>query len=189
MIRIRLSASHLARFKRELSRAGSREVGGVLAAELISDGVFTIADFSVQRTGGSVASFVREPSMHKRFLRRFFQRTGYEYERFNYIGEWHSHPLFPAVPSPTDLRQMQSIADDPEQVATFVVLLIVRLRPAGKIEATAHAFRRGRLPVTVTLEMEGDCTGGLHANERSQRISLRERVALRDEQCSLDGSR
>src|SRR5262245_2536321 len=92
------------RLARELRRAGHREIGGVLMGEHIGDDAFRVADMTVQRSGGSQTCFVRRPHEHKRALDRFFERTGGDYARFNYLGEWHSHPSFAPVPSGTDLR-------------------------------------------------------------------------------------
>ena len=39
--------------KRELRAAGRREIGGVLLGELVGQGVFRVAEITVQRTGGS----------------------------------------------------------------------------------------------------------------------------------------
>jgi hypothetical protein len=82
-------------------------------------------------------------------MRRFLARTGSDYTRFNYLGEWHSHPSFPALPSGTDVRQMQGLIEERGQPANFLVLLVVKLGRGGEIEATAHAFRRSA-PVVQT---------------------------------------
>lgn len=143
MIEVVLSAAVAAKLRRELRRAGDREIGGVLAGEDLGGGRFQVADLSVQRSGGGVAHFVRDPRAHRRFMRRFLARNGNDYTRFNYLGEWHSHPRFPALPSGTDLRQMQALIEERGQPANFLVLLVVKLRRGGEIEGTAHAFRRG----------------------------------------------
>jgi hypothetical protein len=49
-------------------------------------------DISFQKRGGTFAHFVRDPTHHKAFLTDFFASTGKDYKRFNYLGEWHSHP-------------------------------------------------------------------------------------------------
>lgn len=154
MIEVVLSANVAAKLRRELRRAGDREIGGVLAGEDLGGGRFLVADLSVQRSGGGVAHFVRDPSAHRRFMRRFFARTGNDYTRFNYLGEWHSHPSFPALPSGTDLRQMQGLIDDRGQPANFLVLLVLKLGRGGEIEATAHAFRRGAHVVQARVARE-----------------------------------
>lgn len=143
MIDIVLPEAVAARLRRELRRAGDREIGGVLAGEDLGDGRFLVADLSVQRSGGGVAHFLRDPSVHRKFMRRFFARTGNDYARYNYLGEWHSHPRFPALPSGTDLRQMQALVEERGQQARFLVLLVVKLARGGEVEGSAHAFRRG----------------------------------------------
>lgn len=143
MIEVVLRADIAAKLRRELRRAGAREIGGVLAGEDMGGGRFQVADLSVQRSGGGIAHFVRDPGAHRRFMRRFLARTGKDYTSFNYLGEWHSHPRFPALPSGTDLRQMQALIEERGQAANFLVLLVVKLGRGGEIEGTAHAFRRG----------------------------------------------
>lgn len=154
MIEVVLPAGVAAKLRRELRRAGDREIGGVLAGEDLGGGRFLVADLSVQRSGGGVAHFVRDPGSHRRFMRRFLARTGNDYTRFNYLGEWHSHPRFPTLPSGTDLRQMQGLIEERGQPANFLVLLVVKLA-GGEIEATAHAFRRGARVVLARVAREG----------------------------------
>lgn len=109
--------------------------------EHVRDDVFRVVDISVQRTGGSQGHFVRDPVSHESQLRSFFNRTHGDFTRFNYLGEWHSHPMFAPVPSETDCRSMQSIIDNPGVGANFVVLLVVKLAGHTKIEGTAMVFR------------------------------------------------
>jgi proteasome lid subunit RPN8/RPN11 len=154
VIEVVLPANVASKLRRELRRAGDREIGGVLAGEDLGGGRFLVADLSVQRSGGGVAHFLRDPGAHRRFMRRFLARTGNDYTRFNYLGEWHSHPSFPAMPSGTDLRQMQELIDERGQSATFLVLLVVKLGRGGEIEATAHAFRRGARLVQARVARE-----------------------------------
>lgn len=137
------------RLKRELRRAGRREIGGLLMGEHVRDELFRVVDISVQRSGGSHACFIRHPKDHEAHLERFFARTGADYTRFNYLGEWHSHPSFKAVPSDTDMETMQSIVNDPAVGANFLVLLIAKLASMQEIAVTATAFRAGALPLIV----------------------------------------
>jgi [CysO sulfur-carrier protein]-S-L-cysteine hydrolase len=139
------------RLLRELRRAKDREIGGVLMGEHIVDDVFRLVEISVQRTFGSAASFTRNPNEHQPELAAFFARTGEDFTRFNYLGEWHSHPGFDPIPSSTDIRSMQSIAEDPAVGANFVVLLIISLAGTDTMTATAHAFRPGTEPTPALL--------------------------------------
>ena len=142
--------------RRELRRAGRREIGGLLMGEHVRDEVFRVISISVQRSGGSQASFVREPQEHHAQLQKFFARTDADYTRFNYLGEWHSHPSFESAPSNTDLRTMQSIVDDPSVGANFLVLMIPRLGKRGTVELTATVIRRGGLPFPASVLADQD---------------------------------
>jgi [CysO sulfur-carrier protein]-S-L-cysteine hydrolase len=142
------------RLRRELGRAGRKEVGGLLMGEHVRDETFRVIEVSVQRSGGSRACFVRDPANHQVQLQEFFSRTGENYTRFNYLGEWHSHPSFEPYPSPTDIQTMQSIVHDPSTGVNFLVLLIPRLSTGGKIEITATAFRPDAYPTAVSVSVE-----------------------------------
>lgn len=110
-----------------LKEAGRREIGGILMAEHVGENTFRVQSLTIQRRGGSIATFLRIVEAFLVPLRRFFRQTDYNYKRFNYIGEWHSHPSFVPEPSKTDHQTMLSIINDPQVGAYFVVLLIVKL--------------------------------------------------------------
>lgn len=143
----------IAKFEKELSRAGPREIGGVLVGEHTADAEFRVVDLSVQRSGGTVSCFVRKPEKHKRFMKRFFRRAGADYTRFNYLGEWHSHPLYLPVPSVVDFAQMQQIVEDGPNAPLFAVLLIVRLDEHKHIELGAMAFAKGLAPTPIEIRV------------------------------------
>lgn len=153
-MRLLLTAPILKRLRRELRRAGSSEIGGLLMGEHVGEDEFRVVDISVQRSGGSVASFVRDPASHDAQLKSFFVRTKGDFTRFNYLGEWHSHPMFAPVPSETDCHSMQSIVDNPDVGANFVVLLVMKLASRTKIEGTAMVFRRQLPSMNVVVVTE-----------------------------------
>lgn len=86
------------RIRLALRKAGRREIGGMLMAEQLSPDHFRIVDFSVDSFSGSHTHFRRDPRVHRATLDKFFERTGRDYARFNYLGEWHSHPSFSVRP-------------------------------------------------------------------------------------------
>lgn len=137
-----------------LRDAGSRETGGVLMGEHVSEGVFRVKDLTVQGRGGTFASFVREVRAVLLPLRRFFAETGHDYTRYNYLGEWHSHPSFPTKPSPRDAETMWRIIEDPAVGANFAVLLIARLGARGEMQGSAWAYLPGRCRLDASLEVE-----------------------------------
>lgn len=136
-----------------LRRAGSREIGGILMGEQVEPGTFRVADFSVDAVTGDAAHFVRSPAHHRETLVAFFNRTGHDYVRHNYVGEWHSHPSFPVAPSPADVESMRHLVDG-ERDITFAALLIVRRRLFRRLDAAAYAFGRGLTPSSADLSLE-----------------------------------
>jgi integrative and conjugative element protein (TIGR02256 family) len=145
------------RLKREL-RGRSREIGGVLVGEHVENETFRIVDISVQLSGGTAAHFVRDPVLHKAFLDDFFRRTGQDYQRFNYIGEWHSHPMFTPLPSGEDFTTMLELIRDPAVGVNFAVLIIARLGLWSGMQLSATIFRNGYAPEPAEVAIEGDDT-------------------------------
>lgn len=107
--------------------------------EHVGPGHFAVRSLTVQG-GGSFASFVRGARSALRALRAFFQNSNHDFTRFNYLGEWHSHPSFSVQPSNTDHHSMLDIVTNPKVGANFVVLLIVKKVGRGKLEGSAHTY-------------------------------------------------
>lgn len=149
---MQIELSHNVRFRlhNALRHSGRREIGGMLFAEQIAFGHFFVVDFSIDAHSGSRAKFNRDPDTHRQALDDFFRRTGYDFNRFNYLGEWHSHPSFSAHPSLQDLATMTDLVEDTEGVS-FAVLMIVRLRVRLWMDCTFTVFARGALPVTSRI--------------------------------------
>jgi proteasome lid subunit RPN8/RPN11 len=140
MIQILLPETLAVRLERELRDVGDQEVGGVLMGEHVKKGAFRIVDFTVQRHGGTWFSFVRfiQDSL-KRAFKNFFRSTNYQYTKFNYLGEWHSHPSFSLQPSRLDQQSMWEIVNDPDVGANFAILLIVKLK-SNKLQGSVKVF-------------------------------------------------
>ncbi|WP_205836862.1 Mov34/MPN/PAD-1 family protein [Neorhizobium alkalisoli] len=141
------------RMRAGLERAESREIGGILMARQIIPGCFEIVDFSVDELTGERAHFVRDPVFHNAFLDQFFEKTGHDYENYNYIGEWHSHPRLPILPSLTDLESMEDLVNG-ERNIPFAVLLVVRSDTPAEFVATATFHQRGTRPVPVRIRTQ-----------------------------------
>lgn len=133
------------------ARARIRETGGMLFGEHLADDEFRVVDVTVAGQG-SFASFVRAISDVVGLLEKFFVQTKRDYQRFNYLGEWHSHPSFALIPSGTDDSTMRSIVDDPSTNARFAVSMIVKLI-GGELHASALVyFRAGRREVCRVVQ-------------------------------------
>ena len=114
-----------------LKKAGHREIGGILMGEHVAENVYRVKDITIQPHGGRFASFIRAVKDFIAPLRRFFLRTGQNFTKFNYLGEWHSHPSFALKPSSQDEGTMWNIVNDPRVGANFAILIIVRLDVNG----------------------------------------------------------
>jgi integrative and conjugative element protein (TIGR02256 family) len=150
MVTINLPSDQRARFRKCLRPAGRREIGGILMGEQVAPDHFRIVDFSVDETSGTAAHFVRSPDHHAEALERFFRRTRSDFRRFNYLGEWHSHPSFPVRPSREDMMSMQDLVDG-ERDIDFSALIIVRLHYLFLLETSAYMFMRHNPPRHVAL--------------------------------------
>ncbi len=123
-----------------LKKAENREIGGILMGEKVAESVFRVKDLTIQSHGGTYASFTRFLEVNLSSLQNFFHETGYDFTRFNYLGEWHSHPAFSLEPSSTDCNTIREIVEDSSVGANFVVLMIVRLDNAAQLEGTVTVF-------------------------------------------------
>lgn len=139
-MQIELPKSIAQKLVKALSAAGCNEIGGILMGEHISPGKYKIANITVQNLAGTSASFLRLPYSLITTLRAFFQKTGNQFVRFNYLGEWHSHPSFSLEPSYIDCESMWEIVDDLSIGANFAVLLIVKLNKIGSLEGGVTIF-------------------------------------------------
>lgn len=140
------------RLLKVLTKAGRREVGGVLMAEQIEPGNFMIADFSVDSVTGGEAHFVRSVEHHEMALEDFYRRTGADYSRFNYLGEWHSHPNHSPVPSSIDISSMEKMIYG-ERSIPFAVLFIVKKTWWRRIACSATLFQQEYAPEPVEISI------------------------------------
>lgn len=149
---LRVPPDELRQMAVAVSRGGLREIGGQLFGEQLAPSDFRITKVTVQGRWGAVARFVVDLLQAASDALEFFNQTHRNYRRFNYIGEWHSHPLFAVHPSGEDIATMRSLVRSPSFKGNFAVLLIVRL-DAGKLIGGAWLFDPTGTEMTVDLEM------------------------------------
>ena len=152
-MRVMLPHDQTRKLTRALERAGRSEIGGQLFGEQIAPSRFRVTDLSVQSRVGSFAGFVVDLVDAARAAVAFFRRTGHDYSRHNYIGEWHSHPSFAVSPSPKDSNTMRQLVGSPDFVGSFAVLLIARLDD-GVLRTGAWLFDPLGREDAVELEIE-----------------------------------
>jgi proteasome lid subunit RPN8/RPN11 len=126
-VRLQLQSEQVRALRAALERAGTNEIGGQIYGEQLAVSNFLVTDLTFQRRPGTFARFVVDLVQAARDSLKFLDRTEHRYTRFNYIGEWHSHPSFEVRPSSTDVASMRGLVQDPEFRGNFAVLMIVRL--------------------------------------------------------------
>jgi len=140
-MKLRIQKPTIEAWVHDLKRAGSREIGGVLFGEQLTVGEFRIVGATRQRFGGgSKLRFHRRGGQARKDILSMHNRYGWDAERFNYLGEWHSHPNFPALPSARDEVTMYQLLADQKGAVNFLVLAIVRLSKTGLFEIGARTY-------------------------------------------------
>ncbi len=139
MITIYLSRQHQDELKLSLKKSGDVETGGILMAEHIGVNQFLISEFTINKSG-TVATFIRKIEDAIGSLKVFFKSNEHNYKRFNYIGEWHSHPQYSPIPSVRDDLSMFEIIYDKSVGANFIVLMILKLDSSGELIGTVHTY-------------------------------------------------
>lgn len=150
-MRLRLPADQAVGLREALRLAGSKEIGGQIFGEQLAPSDFAAAELTFQKRPGTFARFVVDLIQAARDAVRFFDRTAHHYERYNYIGEWHSHPSFAVRPSEVDVASMRKLVTDPEFKGRFAVLMIVRL-DGGELTCGAWLFDPFGRAFAITLE-------------------------------------
>jgi [CysO sulfur-carrier protein]-S-L-cysteine hydrolase len=150
-VKVILPAQIVDTLRSELKMAGRREIGGILMGEHTGEEEFKVCDITIQRIGGSFAFFERAAHNVLSAMARFFDRTGQNYKRFNYLGEWHSHPSFVPTPSSVDYETMIDLTSDPSFRGNFAVLMIIKLDASGRLDGSVNIFYPGKSPQTGEL--------------------------------------
>ena len=153
-MKLRIAQKTLDGWAKALRRARHREIGGVLFGEHVSEADFRIVEATTQARGGNNVAFQRKVGKARRDLKSLARRHGDDPERFNYLGEWHSHPNAPAAPSCVDEITMYQLLADPETNVNFLVLLVNRLNDQGALELSAVAYLASghKIPCDIVVE-------------------------------------
>ena len=140
-MRIRIERRTIDDWVKHLKRAGPREIGGVLFGEQIDEGYFRIVEATRQRFwSGTYDRFCRKGTQARKNILSLHRRYGRQAKRFNYFGEWHSHPNAPVVPSLCDEMTMTHLLAEQAGAVNFLVLVVVRISHVGVLEIGALAY-------------------------------------------------
>ena len=144
MLSLTIPRSQLAKLQAYLAQGGKREIGGWLVAEQIAPGEFELVGLTVDLEVGTHDRFDSLPEPHSDQMDRILLENSDRAGRVDYLGEWHSHPTFPPMPSNIDLASMTDMVEN--SGPSFAALVIVRLMRNASIQATITTFQRGQLP-------------------------------------------
>lgn len=151
-LRLTVPRSQLEKMQACLKEGGIREIGGWLVAEQIAPGDFELVGFTVDLEVGTWDHFESVPGSHTEQLDEILMANENRSGRVDYLGEWHSHPTFPPVPSTIDLAAMTNMVEN--SGPAFAALVIVRMLVTTSIEASITTFQRGQPPANGRLTFE-----------------------------------
>ncbi|MBX3491534.1 MAG: Mov34/MPN/PAD-1 family protein [Parvibaculum sp.] len=144
------------RWAADLGRAGPTEVGGVLFGEQVAEGDFRVVEVTRQRSmGGTATTFKRRGGGARKEIMALHEKIGGEPERFNYLGEWHSHPSAPVWPSSQDEITMRKLLADQGNAVNFLVLVIVKLDGYARFQIAARTYLASGHKLNCEIEIEG----------------------------------
>ncbi|WP_193176355.1 Mov34/MPN/PAD-1 family protein [Oricola nitratireducens] len=161
------------RWASDLKKAGHKEVGGVLFGEQIAEGDFRIVEATRQRFfGGTATTFNRRGGAARKEILALHKKFGGNPERFNYFGEWHSHPNAPAWPSRQDETTMYNLLADQGEAVNFLVLIIVKLDRDARFHIGATTYLASGHKLNCEIDVEGaerDVAGAALSDEEDEK--------------------
>jgi integrative and conjugative element protein (TIGR02256 family) len=101
------------------------EFGGLLIGRYVDNKKMVIIEDTVlpKKYKSSKYSFERGVTGLRKVLKIFFTKS----PSLIYVGEWHTHPDNPAIPSVTDINALKQIANHNEVFIDNPILLIIRI--------------------------------------------------------------
>lgn len=154
LMKLRIGKNTIKEWQKTLKKAGDREIGGILFGEHVGDSDFKVIHATKQTKGGNQTHFKRDASKAIKDIERLSAQHENNHERFNYLGEWHSHPNAPALPSAQDEATMHQLLIESDATVNFLVLIIIRLSKNKTIEMSAQAYLASDHIIPCDIEIE-----------------------------------
>jgi hypothetical protein len=151
-MRLKIPNDQVTALHKALSSAGAKEIGGQIFGEQLAPSDFLASELTFQKRHGTFSRFIVDLIQTARDALQFFDRTKHRYTRFNYIGEWHSHPSFNVYPSVTDVETMRELVRDSDFKGNFAVLIITKLE-SETIKAGGWLFDPNGREFQIKLEL------------------------------------
>lgn len=124
-LKVQINKRDVLLLKKHILKYGISETSGSFFGN-IKNNNFNITHIYYSNVKGS-SVFVYTPYTKKmvRFAKKFYKETNYNYEYYNYIGDWHTHPSFRCYPSPNDI--VESRKDIIKLELDFVISTIMKV--------------------------------------------------------------
>ena len=135
--------------RREVA-AGSRrlETGGILLGHDFGD----LLQVTVAGEPGPKSQRSRDRFLRDRDHAARLAAVAWEADRAQWIGEWHTHPTTPPVPSPIDLASYARHLQDPDLSFDRFLSVIIGLDDQRQVLVVGWIVTRGAVtPVPVSL--------------------------------------
>ena len=140
------------KLKKQISKYSPLETKGALFAEDLGNDTFRIDEVYLEPKPGTttfVKLFINQEYVS--FQKNYHKLRKNNFSKFNFIGDWHSHPLFECFPSSYDIREVEE--DIKKSNAIFLVQLILKVIK-GKLIGNAFYYTRGLSAKKITLTIQ-----------------------------------
>lgn len=128
------------------------ETGGLLAGKLTSDCVHIEHAIKAGPKATSAPNrFRRDGNYSQGELDAIARESN---GKFDYVGEWHSHPM-PSLLSSTDIRSMRWIASDSNYATVSPVLLLCVRSRKRKWQLYCYCFNKQSITRLTWIDCEG----------------------------------
>lgn len=137
-----------------VNKAGTKETKGALFAKYVSYNCYEIEDVYISKVKGTnVFSILIVNCSYRKFEKQYFKKYNNDFENHNYIGDWHSHPLFECNPSNYDVHEAFDELENSN--ANFLIQLIVKIEN-NKLVGNCFLYKHGNIKKKCELLIEQD---------------------------------
>jgi proteasome lid subunit RPN8/RPN11 len=125
---------------KQISKHSPLETKGALFAEDLGNDTFKIDGVYLEPKPGTttfVKLYINQEYVS--FQKNYHKFRKNNFSKYNYIGDWHSHPLFECLPSSYDVSEVEE--DIKKSNAIFLVQLILKVLK-GRLVGNAFYYTR-----------------------------------------------
>jgi proteasome lid subunit RPN8/RPN11 len=136
---------------KQISKHSPLETKGALFAEDLGNDTFKIDEVYLEPKPGTttfVKLYINQEYLS--FQKNYHKFRKNNFSKYNYIGDWHSHPLFECLPSSYDVSEVEE--DIKKSNAIFLVQIILKVLK-GRLVGNAFYYTRETSAKKVKLSI------------------------------------